>query len=292
MPWNGAGSFTRTNGLNSGATTWQADDADGITIITDHHDTHDQDLASGINNCLTKDGQNAPDANLNMGGFRFTNAGAPEAENDLVRAASLLVGWMPITEAWAYASPSTITIPAGGASRYQKGDQIRCTNSGTKYFYVIGVADTVLTVTGGSDYVVANAAITNVSLSRAGRPFGFPDWFTYTTVLTSSAGAVSAQDYFRRQFRIDGAQVTVYVASSFTLASASATFVSFTLPVTAAVTEPGYAGAMVNLDGVNTAGGYAIIAAPATGVNIYHHANSQFLTGAARFAGTQLFYPF
>lgn len=289
MPWNGSGSFTRTNGDNTGATLWEQDAADGVDIVTDRHDTHDQDLASGINDCLTKDGQNAATADLNLGGFRYTNSGEPEEPNDLVRAASLLVGWMPVTEAWTYASASTINIPSGGASRYQKGDKIKCTNSGTKYFNVVGVADTLLTVTGGSDYVVDNAGISNVQLSRANRPFGFPDWFAYTTVLSASAGAVSLQDYIRRSFRIDGSMCQVYLASNFTLSGASATFVTFTLPVNSAVTEPGYGSALVNL-GSGAVGGYSIIT-PVGNVNIYHHNNSQFLTGAARFAGTQCFYP-
>lgn len=73
MAWNGSGTFNRTNGANSGAQTWQDDENDGVGIVSDRHDSHDQDLAEGINNCLTKDGQNSPTANLDFNGFGITS---------------------------------------------------------------------------------------------------------------------------------------------------------------------------------------------------------------------------
>lgn len=69
MAWAG-GTFTRANG----ATEWQDDAGLGIGIEAAVHDDQDNDLAGGINNCLTKDGQNSPTANLSMGGFKHTNA--------------------------------------------------------------------------------------------------------------------------------------------------------------------------------------------------------------------------
>lgn len=58
MPWNGSGTFTRTNGVFQGTTVWLDDKSAGTNIITTNHDTHDQDLATGIQNCATIDGQN------------------------------------------------------------------------------------------------------------------------------------------------------------------------------------------------------------------------------------------
>ena len=57
MPWNDD-TFTRTNGVNTGSEVWQDDASDGVKIRADRHDTHDQDLADGINACLKKDGSN------------------------------------------------------------------------------------------------------------------------------------------------------------------------------------------------------------------------------------------
>lgn len=76
MPWSG-GSFSRTNGSNTGTTVWQQDEAGAVDIEADRHDTHDQDLADGINACLAKDGSNAMTGNLNLNGNSFDNASAP-----------------------------------------------------------------------------------------------------------------------------------------------------------------------------------------------------------------------
>lgn len=70
MPWSG-GVFTRTNGVYTGSTVWNSDKAAGVKIVSGRHDTHDQDLAQGINNCLAKDGTNAMTANIQMAGYRL-----------------------------------------------------------------------------------------------------------------------------------------------------------------------------------------------------------------------------
>jgi len=71
MAWS-AGLFSRTNGVNVGTDAWAQDKAAGVKIVTSRHDAHDQDLAAGINNCLTKDGQNEATANIPLGGFKIT----------------------------------------------------------------------------------------------------------------------------------------------------------------------------------------------------------------------------
>ena len=83
-------------------------------------------------------------------------------------------GWVRANETWTYASASTITVPSGAASKYGVEDRIKLTQATVKYFIVTVVADTVLTVYGGTDYTVANAAISANYYSRAENPFGFP----------------------------------------------------------------------------------------------------------------------
>lgn len=63
MGWSG-GTFTRTNGTYTGASVWNSDETNGFDIESARHDTHDQDLATGINATLTKDGSNSPSTNL------------------------------------------------------------------------------------------------------------------------------------------------------------------------------------------------------------------------------------
>lgn len=79
MPWIGTApnqTFQRTDGTRSGTQTWQQAQAAAVDIIPTDHDTHDQDLADGVNSSVKRDGGNAPTNDLPMGGFRHTNVGA------------------------------------------------------------------------------------------------------------------------------------------------------------------------------------------------------------------------
>lgn len=76
MGWNGSGTFTRTNGDHTGDDTWQQDRDGAIKITAARHDTHDEDIAEAINNCLAKDGQNAMTDDLDMGGNEIINYGS------------------------------------------------------------------------------------------------------------------------------------------------------------------------------------------------------------------------
>ncbi len=77
--------FSRTDGTRTGTTTWQQADAAGVDIISPDHDTHDQDIADGINACLKKDGGNTATADIPMGGFTLTNIAAAGALTEPAR---------------------------------------------------------------------------------------------------------------------------------------------------------------------------------------------------------------
>lgn len=78
MPWV-AGTFSRI----FGSTGWTDDKNAAIKILSSRHDTHDQDLADGINACLTRDNLAKPTAsflpatdntlNLGSGSFRWNS---------------------------------------------------------------------------------------------------------------------------------------------------------------------------------------------------------------------------
>lgn len=59
MAWSG-GAFTRIGG----STHWVDDKNAAINIVASRHDTNDEDLASGINFCLNKDGTSKPTADF------------------------------------------------------------------------------------------------------------------------------------------------------------------------------------------------------------------------------------
>lgn len=89
MPRNGSGSFQRSNGTNSGSTTWALDRDGGTKITAARHDSHDEDIATALTASLAKDGQTSPSANLPMAGYRHTNVDAASARTDYARASQL-----------------------------------------------------------------------------------------------------------------------------------------------------------------------------------------------------------
>lgn len=103
-------------------------------------------------------------------------------------------GWVEADETWTYASATTFTISGDKTGKYQKGDKIKLTQTSVKYFYVINVTysspNTTVTVTGGSDYSLANATITSPYFSKIENPQGFPiNGFSYTPTILTTANA-------------------------------------------------------------------------------------------------------
>lgn len=75
MAFDGNGTFLRI--MN-----WVADAAAAIKIKADRHDQQDDDFAAGLSNCITKDGQTQPTANLPMNGKKLVNLGDPSDDGD------------------------------------------------------------------------------------------------------------------------------------------------------------------------------------------------------------------
>ena len=131
MPWSG-GSFTRTNGVNTGATLWAQDRDDGTKILATRHDTNDQDMADGINSTLEKSGSNAATGNLDIGSNRITLVADGTAKTDVATvnqiqsngpafqatdtgtANTYVIALSPAIT--AYAAGQEITFKAGAAS--------------------------------------------------------------------------------------------------------------------------------------------------------------------------------
>jgi len=93
-------------------------------------------------------------------------------------------GWVSFNATATYASASSFTLVGDWTDRLAVGDKIKLTNGSVKYFYLTAVAysspNTTVTVTGGTDYTVASAAITANYYSK-GNAVGFPTAFTIGT---------------------------------------------------------------------------------------------------------------
>lgn len=149
--------------------------------------------------------------------------------------ANLITGWINSPLTWTYVSATSFKITGQDVTAlFPKGTKIKLTQTSTKYFYVTGAAfstDTTVTITGGSDYTLANAAITSPMYSYAASPQGFPYKFVYSasyTNMTVGAGGVL------REFSMQGDMVDLrwYLILAADSAVSSAPTVS--LPVTAA----------------------------------------------------------
>jgi hypothetical protein len=70
MGWSG-GSYTKGNAGTGG---WAGDASSGIGIEAGRHDTQDNDFATGINQCINKDGSNSMTGPFNAGGQNVINA--------------------------------------------------------------------------------------------------------------------------------------------------------------------------------------------------------------------------
>lgn len=96
-------------------------------------------------------------------------------------------GWIGANEVWTYASASTLTIPGDLTTKYQRWDRFKLTQTTVKYFNVLKVAyatgTTTITITGGTDYTLVNAAISANYYSKQVSPQWWPDWFNYTPTL-------------------------------------------------------------------------------------------------------------
>jgi hypothetical protein len=118
MSWNGSGTYTLP--------ALYSPEVNGTVIDAARYNGLTGDVATGINNCLTKDGQNVPTANLPMGGFKHTGLSEPSSTGQALLynqsgLASLLgnlrVGNSSLTGARAIFGASANTDVAPGSYR-------------------------------------------------------------------------------------------------------------------------------------------------------------------------------
>lgn len=77
MPFNGSGTFIR-------GYSWTLDAAQGLDILPNRMDADANDIAGALSNCITRDGQGVPTANISWNGFQINGLGAPTNAGDAV----------------------------------------------------------------------------------------------------------------------------------------------------------------------------------------------------------------
>lgn len=228
MPWSGTGSFNRDNGTFTGPTLWAQDKAAGTLITTTNHDTHDEDLADGINACLTKNGENAPSADLPMGSFVHTGVGNATARTNYASVASLQDnGHVYAADTGAADVYAVSLAPSIGA--YAVGQKVifkaanASTGASTLNVNALGAkaikknvsealaADDILA--GGIYEVVYDG--TNFLLGLPGRDFGSTGIQADVIAESTAAAGVTADGVLLKDGAITVAAVTATAASTF-----------------------------------------------------------------------------
>jgi hypothetical protein len=77
MAFNGSGVFVRLY-------NWVQDAANSIPITASRMDAETQGIADGLTNCITKDGQSLPSADITLNNHKLTNVSNPTASGDAV----------------------------------------------------------------------------------------------------------------------------------------------------------------------------------------------------------------
>jgi len=297
MSWSG-GTYTKGNNATGG---WTGDASLGIGIEAGRHDTQDNDFATGINNCIAKDGQNAATADLPMGGFKHTNVANATARNNYAAVGQVQDGdfiWLGTTGGTATAQTATATpaitaYKAGQKFRMKIGSGLGSTGtvrtSHTININSIGaknikrasgnnptigdwVAGAIMEVIyDGTDFIVTND------------PGG---WLTYTVTITPTAGTassvVSTWNHFRKQ---DGI-VYLNTSTTWTQNTAPAGAINVSLPVRA------FGHSQVLFSYLGGGSGFGIITSPTSNetVRVYIYNQSSISTGAGQIVAVNAYY--
>jgi hypothetical protein len=304
MAWNGSGTFQRTNGTFFGATVWQDDKNAGFDIIPSRVDTHDQDIATGINNCLTKDGQNSATAPLNLGGNKIYNAGAATLRTDLPQVAQVQDGdyiWLgttggSATAQTANATPAITAYKAGQKFRMRTGfastgvsgtqHTININGLGTKFIVETDNSNPTLGTWGsgvvleltydGSNFVVTN----NPGI-----------WLNYTPVLVPAAGTITNPAFNTALYRKTNRLIQMHVQCVFNQTIASTTWISVSTPTnisTSAIEIP--AAAWITANGTTTVGTFSFNA-NTTSFRVYAYDQQQITVANNKYVAVTAVYP-
>lgn len=199
-------------------------------------------------------------------------------------------GWDAVADTWTYLGTGTVSIPAGGTLLYNKGDKIKFEQGGTQlYFYAIEVGGTTLKLTGGSDYTLGTAAISNIYYSKIANPLDFPDWFNFTFTPT---GFSSAPANYTNIFSIKG-KLCTFIHYDGGGASNTTGF-TIALPVTAAAVTGALASQFssgVYNNGAFAASGTGEIASGGTVVVLYTTARAAWTASGNKGTGFVCEYP-
>ena len=121
-------------------------------------------------------------------------------------------GWISTSDTWTYASASTFTVSGDKTGIYTKGTRLKWTQTTVRYGVVVNSSysapNTTVTIAVNTDFVIANATISDNFYSYSANPQGYPGQFNYTPTLTSS-GTVPTFTTVAGSYSIVGRTITL-----------------------------------------------------------------------------------
>lgn len=142
---------------------------------------------------------------------------------------------------YTFASATSFTVGATDlTATYSKGTRIKLTQTTTKFFVVtsssFGGGTTTVNITGGTDFTLVNAAITNPFYSYVPNPQAWPGGFNFTP--SSIVGWAATPTVSRATFSVIGTLCFVDIRITGT---SNATTVSFGMAIAGVTTADGQA---------------------------------------------------
>ena len=125
-----------------------------------------------------------------------------------------LNGWNLVTETWTRTGNHTFTVAGDLTAKYRKGTKVRYKDGGAyEYGTVISSSysspNTTVTLATNTDYVMAEATITDTYISYIENPEGYPQRFTFNVTLSAETNApnLGTTGTFTGVFEIHGKTV-------------------------------------------------------------------------------------
>lgn len=145
MAWNGSGVFNRLY-------NWVSDAASSIKIRADRMDGEFDNYKAGLENCLTRDGQNSPSADIPWGTHKITGLATGTADTDaanLGNVRALQTEWKAEVNSVAYVAATQFKITGVSLAAIYNIANRRVRLNGTYQATIVsavGGADTTVTV--------------------------------------------------------------------------------------------------------------------------------------------------
>jgi len=183
MPFQGNGTFARIY-------RWQNDAANGLDILADRFDAEDDGFATGLSNCITRDGQSPPTTSIpwgnqnltgvnNLTGVSFSFAGTGTVGGALGVTGNMTVGGtLGVTAGATFAAGVTASTPNAGTT-----GGVRVAGNATSGNAILQFVDSTLSSQWG--YI----SITSAGIFNFSAPAGFAGGLVAGTTISDGQGA-------------------------------------------------------------------------------------------------------